>query len=114
MSGGAHSAAPLDFLSFELSEDTDGVCTLDAEASTPPAHAAAVLAEVEQVLGWARQRFGASEGPVDEGHDWQHELHTRTEPGRDHPWHTVALTLSASPRFVDAFRRRFGANLADA
>ena len=108
----AHPA--LDFLSFELSEDTDGVFTLDAEASTAPAQAAAVLAEVQQALDWARQRFGASEGPVDEGHDWQHELHTRTEPGNPHDWHTVALTLSASPRFVDAFRRRFGANLADA
>lgn len=106
--------APLDYLSFELSEDTDGVCTLDAEAATAPEQAAAVMAEVQQVLDWARQRFGASEGPVDEGHDWQHELLTRTEPGTPHDWHTVALTLSASPRFVDAFRRRFGANLADA
>jgi hypothetical protein len=112
VSASGHSA--LQFLSFELSEDTDGVCTLDAEASTAPDQAPAVMAEVHQVLEWARQRFAASEGPLDEGHDWQHEVHTRTEAGRDHDWHTVALTLSASPRFVDAFRRRFGANLADA
>lgn len=98
----------LRYLSFELSEDTDGVCTLDAEACTAPQDAAAVQAEVQQVLDWARRHFGADEGPIEDGHDWHHALHTRTEPGRDHDWHTVALTISASPAFADAFMARYG------
>jgi hypothetical protein len=112
--GGDVAGVPhaLRFLSFELSEDTDGVSTLDAEASTPGDQAPLVMAEVQQVLGWARQHFAHTEGPVDEGQDWDHVLHTSVEPGADHDWHTVALTFSASPAFVAAFRQRFGESVS--
>ncbi len=113
MSGAASpGVSALRFLSFELSEDTDGVSTLDAEASTPADQAPLVMAEVQQVLDWATRRFADTQGPVDEGMDWDHALHTATEPGADHDWHTVALTLSASPAFVEAFCQRFGASMA--
>jgi hypothetical protein len=102
------SATALRFLSFELSEDTDGVSTLDAEAATPAAQAAEVLAEARQVLDWAERRFPHSAGPVEDGGDWDHVLYTAIEPGPEHDWHTVALTLSASPAFLAAFRARFG------
>ena len=101
------SATPLQFLSFELSEDTAGECTLDAEASTAPAQADAVQAEVAQVLAWLRTRFG-EEGPVEDGHAWHHALHTAVEAGRDHPWHTLALTVSARPDCADALLAQFG------
>lgn len=96
---------PLRYLEFELSEGGDGVSTLDAMASTPAEQHAAVLAEVQQVLDWAWRRFPDSHGPVDEGQDWDHHLHTTVEEGC---WHVVALTLSASPRFVDLFVATFG------
>ena len=91
---------PLRYLSFELSEGDDGVSTLDAMASTGPDEQAAVLAEAQQVLDWAWRHFPHSHGPVDEGGDWDHHLHTAVEDGR---WHVVALTLGATRRFVDAF-----------
>lgn len=91
---------PLRYLDFELSEGDDGVTTLDAMASTPAGEHAAVLAEAQQVLDWAWRQFPHSHGPVDEGNDWDHHLHTAVEDGR---WHVVALTLTGSRRFVDAF-----------
>ncbi len=92
-------------LDFELSESTDGVATLEAMASTTAERHAAVLAEVQQVLDWAWRHFAHSHGPAEDGMDWDHELQVRVEDGR---WHAVTLTLTASPRFVEAFLAEFG------
>ncbi len=92
------------YLNFDLSEDADGVTTLDALASTAPAQHAAVLAEVQQVLDWAWQRFPHGHGPVDDGLDWDHDLQVQVEDGG---WHTVSLTLAGSPRFIEAFFAAF-------
>lgn len=92
-------------LDFELSESTDGVATLEAMASTTAERHAAVLAEVRQVLDWAWRHFARSHGPAEDGMDWDHELQVRVEDGR---WHAVTLTLTASPRFVEAFLAEFG------
>lgn len=93
------------FLSFELSDGSDGVTTLEAMAATPAADTVAVMAEVQQVLDWARHRFPPGPGPVDEGHEWDHDLQFGVEDGR---WHVVTLTLTGSPRFVAEFFDRFG------
>lgn len=98
---------PVNYLSFELSDSTDGIHTLEAMAATrsdQPDAAGAVQAEVRQVLDWAWQAFGHSHGPVDEGGDWDHELQQHDEAG----WCTVSLTLTASPAFLQAFEERFG------
>ncbi len=93
------------YLRFELSEDSDGVATLEALASTPADQHAAVLAEVRQVLDWAWQKFPHSHGPLDAGMDWDHDLQVVVEDGR---WHAVTLTLAASPRFAEVFLAAFG------
>lgn len=93
------------YLSFDISEGDDGVTTLEAMASTPAAQHAAVMAEVQQVLGWAWQHFPHTHGPIDDGQDWDHELQIQVEEGG---WHAVNLTLTASPRFLEAFLAAFG------
>jgi len=93
------------YLRFDLSEDTEGVSTLEALASTAAEQHAAVMAEVQRVLDWARRSFPHTHGPVDEGMDWDHDLQVGVEPGG---WHAVTLTLTGSARFVDEFFAAFG------
>jgi hypothetical protein len=110
-SGGLHLPAhprarsTVHYLDFELSDDADGITTLQAVAATAADRHAAVLAEAQQVLDWAWRRFPNGHGPIDEGHDWDHDLQVTTEGGR---WHVVTLTLAASPRFAEAFVQMFG------
>lgn len=93
------------YLLFDLSDDAEGITTLEAMASTPAGQHPAVLAEVQQVLDWAWREFPHTHGPADDGLDWDHDLQVQVETGG---WHTVTLTLSASPRFADAFFAAFG------
>ena len=95
----------MEFLQFDASDDDHGITTLDAMASTPADRHAAVLAEAAQVLAWARRQFPDGPGPIDEGHDWDHDLQVTVEDGG---WHVVSLTLAASPRFAEAFLAAFG------
>lgn len=116
----------LRYLHFEASEDADGIGTLEAMASTWPEQAQAVQAEVAQVLAWAFS-FAGRRGPVQEGGDWDYDLHGVREvlvpetlrydpatgqvsaqpgpPGKAR--HTLTLTLSGTPDFCDAFRQVF-------
>lgn len=96
---------PLSYLRFDLSDTDDGLTILEAMASTATDRHPAVMAEVQQVLDWAWQHFPASHGPVDEGHDWDHDLLVAVEEGG---WHAVTLSLAASHRFAAAFAERFG------
>jgi hypothetical protein len=93
------------YLTFDLSEGAEGVTTLEAMASTSAEHHAAVMAEVQHVLGWAWQHFPHTHGPADDDMDWDHDLQVGVEEGR---WHAVTLTLTGSPRFVDEFLAAFG------
>jgi hypothetical protein len=93
------------FLTFDISDSTDGVTTLEAMASTSAEQHGAVLAEAQQVLDWAWRRFPDSHGPVEDGMDWDHDLQVHVEDDR---WHTVTLTLTASPLFAEAFAADFG------
>jgi len=106
----------MNYLSFDLSDGdgastddgSDGVITLEALAATPADQHAAVMAEVQQVLDWAWRRFPHSHGPADAGMDWDHDLQISAEPGG---WHAVALTLTGSHAFVEAFVAVFGESM---
>lgn len=93
------------YLTFDLTDSSDDILTLEAMASTGETGHAAVMAEVEQVLAWAQAGFGGRQGPVEDGNAWDHELLVQHEAGG---WVTVTLTFSASAEFVEAFRSRFG------
>jgi hypothetical protein len=95
----------MNYLSFDLSDNAEGLTTLEAMASTPAAQHAAVMAEAQQVLDWAWRHFPHTHGAADDGMDWDHDLQVQVEEGQ---WHTVTLTLTASPRFVEAFFAAFG------
>jgi hypothetical protein len=101
----------VDYLSFDISDNADGVTTLEAMASTPAGQHAAVMVEVQQVLDWAWRTFPHSHVSADDDlglgldKDWDHDLQVQIEDGR---WHTVTLTLSGSPAFVAAFFEAFG------
>jgi hypothetical protein len=96
----------LHYLGFDRSEGDDGVTTLQAMASSATAaQNEAVLREAACVLDWAWQHFGHRHGPVEDGMDWDHDLQVTAEDGG---WHTVTLTLGASPAFVAAFEQAFG------
>lgn len=97
-------------LTFDLTDSSDGILTLEAMASTREAQHAAVLAEVEQVLAWARAEFHGRQGPVEDGNAWDHELLVQQEAGG---WVTVTLTFSASAEFAEAFQAAFGADDED-
>ena len=109
---------PLRCLSFDLSLDTDGVHTFDAQAAiavgTDPAKAATlaqVRAEVRQVLAWAEAHFPDGPGPLDEGCSWCHDVQDARD-GPDSDWHTVSLSLSGTPAFGEAFAQAFAGALA--
>ncbi len=93
------------FLTFDLTDSTDDITTLEAMASTPAEQHEAVMAEVRQALSWAERNFPHTRGPVDEGMDWDHDLQVSVEEGQ---WHVVTLTLTGSQRFVDEFFAAFG------
>lgn len=93
------------FLHFDLSDGDDGIVTLEAMAATDADRHPAVLAEARAVLDWAWRHFPDGHGPVEDGMDWDDGLQVQQEPGG---WHSVTLTLSASPRFAEAFLAAFG------
>jgi hypothetical protein len=121
----------LDYLHFDYAEGGDGTGTLEAMASTWPEQAPAAQAEAIQVLAWAHEEFPGRRGPLEDGFDWDYDLHGMQEltapeallydevsrrlsvqagpPGK--PRHTLTLSLSGTAEFCDAFRRHFGLDL---
>ena len=94
----------LSYLDFERTEDTDGAVTLDAMASVSPSEMPAVLAEVDVVLGWLQSRFGARQGPLDEGGAWDADLQQRP----DGPQRVLCtLTLALASDVAEALQRHF-------
>lgn len=100
----------MQFLTFDLSESSDGWTTLEAMASTSAELHPSAMAEAQQLLAWAWQQFPGRHGPVDEGMDWDHDLQVHVEPGG---WHAVTLTLAGSPSFFEALFDAFGDLLAE-
>lgn len=92
-------------LVFDITDSTDAILTLEAMASTRAAAHAVVMAEVAELLAWARAGFGGREGPVEDGYAWDHELLVQQEAGG---WVTVTLSFSASEEFAAAFQAAFG------
>jgi len=95
----------LQFLQFDASDDADGVTSFEAVAATRADRHAAVLVEVQQVLDWVASRCPHGPGPLDEGHDWQHDLHVATEGDG---WQVVTLTLAVSPGCAEVLGAAFG------
>lgn len=118
----------LNYLIFDHSEDGEGGGNFDAMASVGFDRVAAVQAELLEVLCWAQAEFAHGPGPLEEGFDWDHDLHSQQEltisqalsfdgstgqllPGaeqRGAPRYTFSLSLSGSPAFCAALRERFG------
>jgi hypothetical protein len=96
---------PLQYLPFDVSDNDEGVVTIEALASTSAAQHAAVLAEAQQVLDWAWRSFPHTHGPADDGGEWDHDLQVGVEGDG---WHTVTLTLTGTPEFAREFGAAFG------
>ncbi|MCK9687993.1 hypothetical protein [Scleromatobacter humisilvae] len=94
----------LAILTVDLSDNDEGVFTIEALASTSARHHAAALAEAQQVLDWAWDAFPHTHGPADEGGEWDHDLQVVDEDGG---WHAVTLTLTGTAEFARAFAQAF-------
>lgn len=118
----------LQFLDFDCSEDSEGMVCWDALAQPAARHTPALLQEVTQLLAWAH-RFGPQPpGPLEDGADWDFDLHIRCgqAPIQAH-WHsasptlhlspapspgdeiTLSLSISGTPAFAQAFRKHWNA-----
>ena len=95
----------LRLLTVDVSDNDEGIVTIEALASTSAAGHAAALAEAQQVLDWAWRAFPHTHGPADEGGEWDHDLQVGAEGGG---WHAVTLTLTGTPEFARAFEAQFG------
>lgn len=95
----------LDHLALDLSEDTAGTLTLDAmaSASRDATHWPAIEHELQALLDWAQHHLPGPPGPLDEGHEWDHDQHHHDEAGG---WRTVTLTLSIAPAAAADLQRR--------
>jgi hypothetical protein len=118
----------LQFLEFDCSEDSEGVVCWDALAQPAARHTPALLHEVTQLLTWAH-RFGPqAPGPLEDGADWDFDLHIRSgnallqahwnsanqtlalSPApKDHDEITLSLSISGTPAFAQAFRDHWNA-----
>ena len=95
----------LRYLTLDLSDNDEGITTIEALASTSAAQHLAALAEAQQVLDWAWRTFPHTHGPADDGGQWDHDLQVGIEGDG---WHAVTLTLTGTPEFAGAFFERFG------
>jgi len=95
----------LRLLTLDLSDNDEGVVTIEALASTAAAQHAAALAEAKQLLDWAWREFPHTHGPADDGGQWDHDLQVVDEGGG---WHAVTLTLTGTAEFAGAFVQAFG------
>lgn len=121
---------PLDYLDFDYSEDGQGRGSFDAMAAVGTAQWPALKAEVQRVLAWAHERFGAPQGDGDDGGDgaeWDYDLQglrevpnplkLRYDPALEllhlaegpagEPRLTLTLTLTGSVGFCEALREAF-------
>ena len=96
----------LRFLTIDVSDNDEGVVTIEALASTSIAQHDAALAEAQRILDWAWQAFPHVHGAADEGGQWDHDLQVNVEPGG---WHSIALTLTGTPAFAREFAQAFPA-----
>lgn len=123
----------LRYLDFERSDDGAGHLTLDAMAGVRAEQRAALHAEVERVLAWARAEFPDGPAPLDEGASWDLDLQASTErstrerlrpdpvtgrllaepAGGEVVRHTLTLSIAATEAFGAAFSAAFGLDRGD-
>jgi hypothetical protein len=94
----------LRWLTVDVSDNDEGVVTIEALAATDAADHAFALAEAQALLDWAWRAFPHSHGPADDGGEWDHDLQSGVEPDG---WHSVALTLTGTREFARAFEVEF-------
>jgi hypothetical protein len=125
----------LHFLDFDISDNADGHVLLEAMASVAPPRLADLHAEVAHVLRWAHAQFPGQCGPLDDGGEWDVDLHSQREwvqPDRLRfdplhgrllvdvldpvdaadtravvARHTLTVALTGTAAFGDAFRAAF-------
>jgi len=97
------STAPR-LLTLDISDNDEGIVTIEALASTTVARHAQAVAEAQAMLDWAWRAFPQTHGPADDGGEWDHDLQVQVEPGG---WHAVTLTLTGTPEFARAFHAEF-------
>lgn len=85
------SGMALQFLEFDLSEDSDGWLSASALACPAAAHTPALIAEVQRLLQSLHAELGEP-GALDEGHGWDLDLQVEAVDGAPLLW----------PRVVDA------------
>lgn len=118
----------LNYLDFDFSEDSQGVGSFDAMASTDASQVDTVRAEIALVLDWAYAAFPGGQAPLDDGGEWDYDLHSLQECTTpetlvydeqtreftdflgepDPPRHTVTLSITGTPQFCEALRGKFG------
>jgi hypothetical protein len=95
---------PLNYLTVEVFESDDGVASLEALACTSEQHHPQALAEAQALLDWAWGQRPNGHGPLDEGHEWDHDLQVQPAQGG---WCSVSLTLTGPQAFLDQLLRHF-------
>ena len=93
----------LRYLTLDLSDNDEGITTIEALASTSAAQHLAALAEAQQVLDWAWRTFPHTHGPADDGGQWDHDLQvgiegdgwedTATDATKQRPEYGVLIAL---------------------
>ena len=126
------TSQPLHYLSFDCSEDAEGMVSFEAMASVRGEQLPALQSEIVRVLDWAHHAFPGQRGPVADGGDWDYDLHGLREftaadqisydpatrqlsvqggaPSKAR--HTVTLLVSGSREFSEMFRQQFGLDAA--
>jgi hypothetical protein len=94
----------LRLLTVDISDNDEGIVTIEALASTSAAQHAAALAEAQAILDWAWRAFAHTHGPADDGGEWDHDLQVHVEADG---WHAVTLTLTGTREFASAFNAEF-------
>lgn len=94
----------LDYLVFDFTEDTEGIGTFEAMASTAPADAAHVEAEIAQVLAWAEAVFPDGRGALSDGAEWDFDLQ---HPDEGAARRTFVVSISGTAGFCEALREQF-------
>ncbi|TFZ03076.1 hypothetical protein EZ313_17845 [Ramlibacter henchirensis] len=114
----------LEYLLFDFTDEETGSCSFDAMASVLPTRLPGVLDEIRAVLSWAYREFGPPSALGQEG-EWDFEVQASVED--DVPLKitydverarfsmlpapagrvTLALTISGSRAFGEAFREAF-------
>ena len=90
----------LHYLEFDLSEDSDGLCSWSALACPAATHSAALRQEVQRLLADLQRQLGEP-GPLDEGHSWDMALDSQQLGERL----SIGLDLSGGPALADVLSR---------